>query len=569
MSGADAIAAVQQNDRGQYELVVESGDSVTVSQRLASLDPGTYAASVWVQIGGEDGAGSRPATLRVDGDGVQATDRTVTDPLPVNYVQANQKADRRFQRLRVLFDVTERTQPTVSLQTSAGSVRVQYDDVRIVPTERSPSSNHDYFQDFEHVDEGYAPFIAGPAGGTSDKRMHLSETNRPWTNDTINGDWSFKIADKRDGLEARTSPGLLAFDANRRYRVGFEYKAASDGYRVLAGNDYTTVVSQTLSVSAERSVSQRPYPDYETQSFEMEFETGVCGGFFVGFESVDSGHGMLVIDDFYVDDLGPVDDPAPACTGLEVASENTPLWPKHDSQLTTTFTNRESEPLTNVAVALETPEGWSATATDGPTLGTVGAGESVLTTWTVMPVADHADSTQSVTGVATYELDGERGDLATTTELTIARADMIPQWRLSIHDYDSADDATNGSASNAIDGDSGTLWHTAWSQVEPDDPYPHHIALDLGGSHQVDGLVYHPRPTGTTNGLIDEYAVYVSTDGQSWGEPVASGSFDDSRDKQLIEWGSTTGSYVKLVAESAKNGGPWAAVGELNVTVSE
>ena len=45
-------------------------------------------------------------------------------------------------------------------------------------------------------------------------------------------------------------------------------------------------------------------------------------------------------------------------------------------------------------------------------------------------------------------------------------------------------------ATNAIDGNPATFWHTQWSQQTA---LPHTLVLDLGGQYQVDGWRYLPR----------------------------------------------------------------------------
>ena len=56
----------------------------------------------------------------------------------------------------------------------------------------------------------------------------------------------------------------------------------------------------------------------------------------------------------------------------------------------------------------------------------------------------------------------------------------------------------NGAATNAIDGNPATFWHTEWSQRTA--PLPHTLVLDLGAAYQVDGSLSPTagwRPNGT------------------------------------------------------------------------
>ncbi len=82
-------------------------------------------------------------------------------------------------------------------------------------------------------------------------------------------------------------------------------------------------------------------------------------------------------------------------------------------------------------------------------------------------------------------------------------------------------------ASDAIDGNSGTLWHSAW-EPPPDnvnDPKPpHFLVVDMASASPITGFSYLPRQTGV-NGRIRDWEAYVSKDGQSWGSAVKTGSF--------------------------------------------
>ena len=82
----------------------------------------------------------------------------------------------------------------------------------------------------------------------------------------------------------------------------------------------------------------------------------------------------------------------------------------------------------------------------------------------------------------------------------------------------------NGAATNAIDGNPGTYWHTQWRGGNPTPP--HSFVVNLGDSVRVTGFRYLPRPgTGGTNGTLAQFRFYVSTDEVNWGAPVAQGDF--------------------------------------------
>jgi len=64
----------------------------------------------------------------------------------------------------------------------------------------------------------------------------------------------------------------------------------------------------------------------------------------------------------------------------------------------------------------------------------------------------------------------------------------------------------DGSAENAIDGQTANFWHTEWKDNSPD--HPHRLILNLGKSQVISGFRYVPRQ-GEGGGRIKDYRVYV------------------------------------------------------------
>ncbi|WP_436499133.1 discoidin domain-containing protein [Actinokineospora sp. HUAS TT18] len=137
----------------------------------------------------------------------------------------------------------------------------------------------------------------------------------------------------------------------------------------------------------------------------------------------------------------------------------------------------------------------------------------------------------------------------------------IPKAGQSVLSVDSFEPGQTGAA--AIDGSSSTIWHTAWSQVNPDPAPPHEIQIDLGGQYNVDGLRYLPRQDGGVNGRIGQYEVYVSGSTTNWGTAVATGTFANDGAEKSVTFPSKAGRYVKLRALSEVNGNPWTSAAEI------
>ena len=123
----------------------------------------------------------------------------------------------------------------------------------------------------------------------------------------------------------------------------------------------------------------------------------------------------------------------------------------------------------------------------------------------------------------------------------------------------------NGAAANAIDGDTNSIWHTAWS-TDPQAPLPHTFTIDMHATNLVSGLSYLPRPGDSLNGHIGQYRIETSTDGETWSEPVAAGAFADSGAVQTAVFTPQLARFVRLTALTEAGGrGPWSSAAEINL----
>jgi hypothetical protein len=132
-----------------------------------------------------------------------------------------------------------------------------------------------------------------------------------------------------------------------------------------------------------------------------------------------------------------------------------------------------------------------------------------------------------------------------------------------------ADSAEPGlGAENAIDGNPQTFWHTAWTANAP--AFPHTLEIEFSRVARLRGFTLLPRQDGNPNGGVKDYAFYVSTDGQTWGEPVARGTFDKDDHLKTVQFAAPCETrFVRFVALSGHANGPWAAVAELNVLLAQ
>ncbi|MCD8283352.1 MAG: discoidin domain-containing protein [Opitutae bacterium] len=129
--------------------------------------------------------------------------------------------------------------------------------------------------------------------------------------------------------------------------------------------------------------------------------------------------------------------------------------------------------------------------------------------------------------------------------------------------FASSEDGGDETATNLTDDDPDTIWHTAYSVTQAD--YPHWVDFDVGEVKRISGVFYLPRQKGG-NGDVKDYEIYVSNDAQNWGEPVAKGQFEQSKEEQRVMFAQPVDArYIRFRALSSQNGQIYAAGAEFGV----
>lgn len=114
---------------------------------------------------------------------------------------------------------------------------------------------------------------------------------------------------------------------------------------------------------------------------------------------------------------------------------------------------------------------------------------------------------------------------------------------------------------NATDGDPTTIWHTPWQRGFP--KYPHEIQIRLAEPRVISGLRLLPRQD-VANGFVKEYEVYVSNDGEDWGQPAAMGTLEKGPESKEIRFITPVeGQYLRFVALSGHDNDYFVAIAEL------
>ena len=134
------------------------------------------------------------------------------------------------------------------------------------------------------------------------------------------------------------------------------------------------------------------------------------------------------------------------------------------------------------------------------------------------------------------------------------------EW--TVYSYDSQQGG-NELASNAIDNDENTIWHTRYSGTTPE--CPHELVIDMKQTYRITAFSYTGRKDGS-NGRVLRYEVYFSTHPLLWGEPAASGTFNNTSDKQTVSIPTKPEArYMKFLARTVVDDKAYASAAELDI----
>lgn len=204
-----------------------------------------------------------------------------------------------------------------------------------------------------------------------------------------------------------------------------------------------------------------------------------------------------------------------------------------------------------------------------------------------------ADSKLSTTEIVNKRTDGgetnftpEEGSEEFIVKTTKEKKDPIKLealertgWTAEADSYQNgAAGASDGPASNLLDGKIDTIWHSNYgggTNGAGDQDYPHNVVIKFDDSETFQSFSYTPRKESeTTNGNIKGYKLYASTEAEKldfnsdkWGEPIAEGEFGyDGTNPIYVNLKETcTATQIKFVATSSNNGEKFAGGAEFNL----
>ena len=112
-----------------------------------------------------------------------------------------------------------------------------------------------------------------------------------------------------------------------------------------------------------------------------------------------------------------------------------------------------------------------------------------------------------------------------------------------------------------------TFWHTRFKPTlaEP----PHYVILENPNGNTISGLSYATWSGGNGNGQVEAYAIYLSDDGKSWGDPVIEGELERrvANEQAILFPKPTTSRFIRFLVTDAftLDGRSLASIGKLDV----
>lgn len=129
--------------------------------------------------------------------------------------------------------------------------------------------------------------------------------------------------------------------------------------------------------------------------------------------------------------------------------------------------------------------------------------------------------------------------------------------------YVSSEEVGRYDATNLLDNDPETMWHTMYSVTVAQ--YPHWIDFDAGKEKTVKGFAYTPRTDGFYSGDIKDFALSTSSNGKDWTE-VYRGKFNTNKGRKVVTLEQPLKArYIRFTALSSHDGTDVASGAEFSL----
>ena len=489
---------------------------VSMTQELTDLEAGKQYA---VLVGVDNRSDAKASMTVKAGDKVLATNYT-TRSIAKNYVKAYTHSNSSatvdgssyFQNMYVFFTAPESGKVTLTLSKAAGEGDTYFDDVRIVENDSKNITTNEkgevvkFEQDFEKSVQGLYPFVVAGIEGVEDNRIHLSELHAPYTqagwdvkkmDDVLDGKWSVKIngLTQRSTLAYQTIPQNFRFEPGVTYKVSFDYQAGTDGIYAAAvgigeynGNVQLEELPMAMGKDADGhyttqitgdSTGQTWFGIYSTdKAADLQGTSGSAANF--------GGYQELVLDNLVIE---RVDEEVTADT-LKALIEDAKTKYSEDDYTAEVWNNFQKE-IAKAQVAL-----------------------------------DKDNSTQEDIEKAYYALKGAMVTMDNSKGLdaTDDSRDISTEGMTATAGSQQGTTGSEAPASNVLDGDANTIWHTQYSP-----------SVDSFDKQWIDIATAEPTTVGGVrlqqrsgkNGVIKEAEIWVKTTDADYVK-VADASFGGS-----------------------------------------
>lgn len=489
---------------------------VSMTQELTDLEAGKQYA---VLVGVDNRSDAKASMTVKAGNKVLATNYT-TRSIAKNYVKAYTHSNSSatvdgssyFQNMYVFFTAPESGKVTLTLSKAAGEGDTYFDDVRIVENDSKNITTNEkgevvkFEQDFEKSVQGLYPFVVAGIEGVEDNRIHLSELHAPYTqagwdvkkmDDVLDGKWSVKIngLTQRSTLAYQTIPQNFRFEPGVTYKVSFDYQAGTDGIYAAAvgigeynGNVQLEELPMAMGKDADGhyttqitgdSTGQTWFGIYSTdKAADLQGTSGSAANF--------GGYQELVLDNLVIE---RVDEEVTADT-LKALIEDAKTKYSEDDYTAEVWNNFQKE-IAKAQVAL-----------------------------------DKDNSTQEDIEKAYYALKGAMVTMDNSKGLdaTDDSRDISTEGMTATAGSQQGTTGSEGPASNVLDGDANTIWHTQYSP-----------SVDSFDKQWIDIATAEPTTVGGVrlqqrsgkNGVIKEAEIWVKTTDADYVK-VADASFGGS-----------------------------------------
>ena len=490
---------------------------VSMTQELTELEAGKQYA---VLVGVDNRSDAKASVEIKSGDKVLASNYT-TRSIAKNYVKAythntnssTVNGNSYFQNMYVFFTAPESGKVTLTISRAAGEGSSYFDDIRIVENDSRNITTNDkgevvkFEQDFEKSVQGLYPFVVGGIEGVEDNRIHLSERHGKYTqagwdvkkmDDVLDGDWSVKIngLTQRSTLAYQTIPQNFRFEPGVTYNVSFDYQAGSDGiYAAAVGvGEYNGNVQLK---ELKKAMGENTDGHYTTQI------TGdSTGQTWFGIYSTDK---------------------APDLQGVDPNAAEANFGGYKELVLDNLVIEKVTEEVTKEKLAALVTEAEGKYKEIDYRAEIWSNYQNVLKE--VKAVLNKEGATQAEIEKAYYQLKGTMVTMDNSKGIdpTDDSKDLPKEQMTATAGSEQAQVGEEGPASNVLDGDSDTIWHTVWAGT----PIANHwLNLKLDKPATVSGFRLQQRSG--RNGIIKEAEIWVKTVGAEDYVKVADASFGGS-----------------------------------------